>query len=76
MAGRQGKRKNRRAVLTLRQDWVEQQTMLHRKDKRKKERRGKGEKVKRGRVPVSQLDQSSKKRTDMRDRRTEREKHN
>lgn len=29
------KKKNRSAVLTLRQDWVEQETALHCKDKRK-----------------------------------------
>lgn len=33
------KKKDRRAILTLRQDWVAQQTTWHRKDKRKTERR-------------------------------------
>lgn len=33
--------KNRHAVLTLRQDWVEQETTLHCKDKRKEKEREK-----------------------------------
>lgn len=45
-------KKNRRAVLTLRQDWEERQTTLRGKDKRKAERmRGKGERGKRSRAP-------------------------
>lgn len=42
---RQRWKKNRHAVLTLRQDWVEQEAALHCKDKRKgkRDRRGKGE---------------------------------
>lgn len=41
------KKKNRRAVLTLTQDWVEQEEVLHCKDKKKgtkrQRRTGKGE---------------------------------
>lgn len=35
---RQRRKKNRHAVLTLRQDWVEQEAALHCKDKRKGKR--------------------------------------
>lgn len=37
------RKKNRHAVLTLRQDWVEQETALHCKDKRKGQRDREGE---------------------------------